>query len=310
MIETRLLQQFIAVAEELHFNRAAQRLHMAQPPLSQAIRRLEQEIGAPLFERNSRSVALTAAGTVFLQWARTVLETLDQGVEHTRRVAKGMEGHLTLTFINLAPYGQLLQVLRRFRSDYPAVALTMQEATTQEQVDALEHGRADLAFMRPPGRTAPGLRWITLLEEPIIIALPASHRLANTDPVPLAALADDDFVASPRHLGQGFHDQIVQLCQTAGYTPRIVQQARLLQTLVALVAGEFGVALLPASMADATRDDVVFRAIEVNASEQLRHVPLLMAWRERTPSVIRDQLIERVRERLPIDTPEVFIGNG
>ncbi|AIR91240.1 LysR family transcriptional regulator [Pseudomonas cremoricolorata] len=302
MIETRLLQQFIAVAEELHFNRAAQRLHMAQPPLSQAIRRLEQDIGAPLFERNSRSVVLTPAGTVFLQWARTVLETLDQGVEHTRRVAQGMEGHLTLTFINLAPYRQLLQVLRHFRSDYPAVALTMQEATTQEQVDALEHGRADLAFMRPPGRTAPGLRWITLLEEPIILALPASHRLATTDPVPLAALADDDFVASPRHLGQGFHDQIVQLCHAAGFAPRIVQQARHLQTLVALVAGEFGVALLPASMMDATRDDVVFRAIEVNTSEQLRHVPLLMAWREQTPSVIRDQLIERLREGLSIDT--------
>lgn len=298
MIETRLLHQFIAVAEELHFNRAAKRLHMAQPPLSQAIRRLEEEIGVPLFERTNRSVSLTPAGAAFLESARKVLRLLDESVEQTRRVAQGIEGHLTLTFINIAPYGALLRALRRFRSGFPAVSFTMQEATTQEQVEALENGRADLGFMRPPGRTAPGLRFASILREPILVALPAMHRLAGHKTIPLATLQDDAFVSSPRHLGQGFHDQLVQLCEAASFVPHIAQQARKLQTLVALVAGGFGVALLPASLAQDGRKDVVFRPIQVDAPDALRHVELLMAWSEHTPCAIRDRLIEEVRDAM------------
>ncbi|UOD32336.1 LysR family transcriptional regulator [Massilia violaceinigra] len=295
MIETRLLHQFIAVAEELHFNRAAQRLHMSQPPLSQAIRRLEQGIGAPLFERTNRSVSLTLAGADFLASARKVLRLLDESVEQTRRVAQGIEGHLNLTFINIAPYEALLGALQRFRCAFPSVSFTMQEATTQEQVDALEQGRSDLGIMRPPGRTAPGLRFAPLLREPVLVALPATHRLARRKTIALAALQDDPFVSSPRHLGQGFHDQLVQLCEAAGFMPRITQQARQLQTLVGLVAGGFGVALLPASLAQNGRKDVVFRPIQVNAPEALRHVELLMAWSERTPCAIRDRLIDEMR---------------
>jgi len=298
MVETRLLQQFITVAEELHFNRAAKRLHMAQPPLSQAIRRLEQEIGAPLFYRTNRSVSLTPAGTAFLASSRKVLRLLEESIEHTRRVAQGIDGHLTLTFINIAPYGALLRALRRFCSTYPAVSFTLQEATTQEQVEALEQGRADLGFMRPPGRTAPGLRFVSILREPVIVAMPAMHRLAGNKIIPLAALQDDSFVSSPRHLGQGFHDQLIQLCAAAGFVPRIAQQARQLQTLVALVAGGFGVALLPASLAQAGREDVVFRQIQVDAPDALRHVELLMAWRENMPNLIRDRLIDEVRNAM------------
>ncbi|MBC3230062.1 LysR substrate-binding domain-containing protein [Serratia fonticola] len=298
MIETRLLHQFIAVAEELHFNRAAQRLHMAQPPLSQAIRRLEHEIGAPLFERTNRCVSLTPAGTDFLATARKVLRLLDDGVEQTRRVAQGIEGHLTLTFINIAPYDALLGALQRFRSAFPAISFTMREATTQEQVEALEHGRAELGFMRPPGRTAPELRFESILREPIMIGLPATHPLASHEIIPLAALRDDAFVSSLRHLGQGFHDQLVQLCAAAGFIPRIAQQARQLQTLVALVASGFGAALLPASLALEGRKDVVFRPIQVNAPDSLRHVELLMAWNPHSPCPIRDKLIDEVRDAM------------
>ncbi|HFV9290942.1 TPA: LysR substrate-binding domain-containing protein [Serratia fonticola] len=298
MIETRLLHQFIAVAEELHFNRAAQRLHMAQPPLSQAIRRLEHEIGAPLFERTNRCVSLTPAGTDFLATARKVLRLLDDGVEQTRRVAQGIEGHLTLTFINIAPYDALLGALQRFRSAFPAISFTMREATTQEQVEALEHGRAELGFMRPPGRMAPELRFESILREPIMIGLPATHPLASHEIIPLAALRDDAFVSSLRHLGQGFHDQLVQLCAAAGFIPRIAQQARQLQTLVALVASGFGAALLPASLALEGRKDVVFRPIQVNAPDSLRHVELLMAWNPHSPCPIRDKLIDEVRDAM------------
>lgn len=298
MIETRLLRQFIAVAETLHFNRAAQRLHMAQPPLSQAIRKLEGEIGAVLFERTNRSVSLTPAGAAFLETARGILDSLESGVAHTRRVAQGMDGHLTLTFINITPYASLLRALREFRSAYPAVAFTLHEATTREQVQALESGRADVGFMRAPGSTTPGLRFAALLREPIHVALPAGHPLAEHSAIDLSALKDEAFVASPRTLGQGFHDQLIQLCLTAGFAPRVTQEARQLQTVVALVAAGFGVALLPASLALPGRDDIMFKPLAAAAPAALTHLDLLMGWNPAQASPVRDRLIEAVQHSM------------
>lgn len=300
MIETRLLIQFIAVAEELHFNRAAQRLHMAQPPLSQAIRRLEQALGVTLFVRTNRSVSLTPAGINFLESAREVLRVLDEGVEKTRRVSQGIEGHLTLTFISIAGYAPLLRALREFRTAYPAITFTMLEATTQEQTEALEQGRADLGFMRTPGRSAPGLRFDTILREPVMLALPATHRLAQCETLHLSAFRSDHFVSAPRHLGQGFHDQLIQLCGAAGFIPHISQQARQLQTLVALVASGFGVALLPASLTKETREDVIFRPFRVDAPAGLQHVELLMGWNANSASLIRDKLIEEIHRAMAL----------
>lgn len=299
MIEMRLLQQFIAVAEELHFNRAAQRLHMAQPPLSQAIRRLEAQVGAPLLVRNNRSVSLTPAGAAFLETARGMLAALEGGVAQARRVAQGVEGHLTITFVNIAPYEALLRGLRWFHEAYPAVSFTLREATTREQVEALEQGNADIGFMRQPGASAPSLRFETLLSEPVLVALPASHRLAERDRVDLAALKDDPFVASARSLGPGFHDQLVSLCLAAGFTPRVVQEARRLETVAALVASGFGVALLPASLAREPRQDVIFRPLAVDAGEALQRLDLLMAWRSADVSPLRDQLIATLRDAMP-----------
>lgn len=294
MIETRLLQQFIAVAEELHFNRAAERLHMAQPPLSQAIRKLEGAVGAPLFERTPRSVALTPAGAAFLETARRTVQSLEEGVAQTRRVAQGMEGHLTLTFINIAPYASLLQALRHFRELNPGIAFTMREASTQEQVNALEQGEADIGFMRTPGTTTPHLRMERLLGERICVALPAGHPLAAKAGIDLALLRDEAFVASPRTLGKGFHDQLIGLCQTAGFVPDIVQHGRQMQTLIALVAAGFGIALLPASLATETRKDVVFRPLQVEAAEDVSRLELFMAWNETRTSAIRDRLIQAI----------------
>lgn len=299
MIETRLLQQFVAVAEELHFNRAAERLHMAQPPLSQAIRKLESAVGAPLFVRTNRSVALTPAGAAFLVTARSTLRALEEGVAQTQRVAQGIEGHLTLTFINIAPYAPLLRALRDFRHASPGISFTMVEATTQEQVIALEQGRADIGFMRTPGTSVPHLRLATVSSEPIVVALPAGHRLEATPTIALELLKEDAFVASPRTLGKGFHDQLISLCHAAGFVPNIVQHGRQMQTLIALVAAGFGVALLPASLATNDRTDVVFRPLQVEASDALSRLDLLMAWNETRTSVIRDRLIQTVLETLP-----------
>ncbi len=299
MIETRLLQQFVAVAEELHFNRAAERLHMAQPPLSQAIRKLESAVGAPLFVRTNRSVALTPAGAAFLVTARSTLRALEEGVAQTQRVAQGIEGHLTLTFINIAPYAPLLRALRGFRHASPGISFTMVEATTQEQVIALEQGSADIGFMRTPGTSVPHLRLATVSSEPIVVALPAGHRLEAAPTIALELLKDDAFVASPRTLGKGFHDQLLSLCHAAGFVPNIVQHGRQMQTLIALVAAGFGVALLPASLATNARTDVVFRPLQVDASDPLSRLDLLMAWNETRASVIRDRLIQTVLETLP-----------
>lgn len=296
MIETRLLQQFVAVAEELHFNRAAERLHMAQPPLSQAIRKLESTVGAPLFVRTNRSVALTPAGVAFLVTARSTLRALEEGVAQTRRVAQGIEGHLTLTFINIAPYAPLLRALRGFRHASPGISFTMVEATTQEQVIALEQGRADIGFMRTPGTSVPHLRLATVSSEPIVVALPAGHRLEAAPTIALQLLKDDAFVASPRTLGKGFHDQLLSLCHAAGFVPDIVQHGRQMQTLIALVAAGFGVALLPASLATNARTDVVFRPLQMDASDALSRLDLFMAWNETRSSAIRDRLIEAVLE--------------
>jgi DNA-binding transcriptional LysR family regulator len=299
VIETRLLQQFVAVAEELHFNRAAERLHMAQPPLSQAIRKLESAVGAPLFVRTNRSVSLTPAGVAFLVTARSTLRALEEGVAQTRRVAEGIEGHLTLTFINIAPYTPLLRALRGFRHASPGISFTMVEATTQEQVIALEEGRADIGFMRTPGTSVPHLRLATVSSEPIVVALPAGHRLEAAPTIALELLKHDAFVASPRTLGKGFHDQLLSLCHAAGFVPNIVQHGRQMQTLIALVAAGFGVALLPASLATNARTDVVFRPLEVDASDALSRLDLFMAWNETRASAIRDRLIQAVLETLP-----------
>ena len=295
MIETRLLRQFIAVAEELNFRRAAERLHMAQPPLSQAILRLEGLLGYPVFERSNRKVGLTPAGTAFLATARQVLAALEEGVAATRRVAQGIEGHLRLSFIHITPYAHVLAALRAFRLASPAVQFTLREASTQQQVEWLEKGEVDVALLRAPGRSTLGLRFERLSGEDIMLALPMNHRCAGQARVDLADLAGDDFVASPRALGQGFHDQLASLCLHAGFMPNVVQQARRLQTVLGLVAAGFGVALLPASLAASMPAGVVMLPLDSGAPEPLRQLDLYMAWDPRRESPVRERLLAQLR---------------
>lgn len=295
MIETRLLRQFIAVAEELNFRRAAERLHMAQPPLSQAILRLEEALGYPVFERTNRKVSLTPAGSAFLATARQVLASLEEGVAATRRVAQGIEGHLRLSFIHITPYAHVLNALRAFRAASPAVQFTLREASTQEQVEWLETGQVDIALLRTPGRSTPGLRFERLSGEDIVVALPLAHRCAGQARVDLADLALEDFVASPRELGQGFHDQLASLCLQAGFVPRVVQQARRLQTVLGLVAAGFGVALLPASLAASLPSGVAMLPLHGAAPAPLRQLDLYMAWDPRRASPVRERLLAQLR---------------
>ena len=306
MIETRLLRQFIVVAEELHFHRAAERLHMAQPPLSQAIRKLEGEIGARLFERTNRSVALTVAGASFLETARRLIAQLDEGVEQARRMAAGIEGRLVVTFIDTAHYAALPPLLRAFRARYPGIELTLREATTAEQIMALESGKADIGFLRQPGSSRHRLTLEPVCREAILVALPDDHPRASARAVRLADLAAEAFVATPRLEGPGLHDQFIALCRLAGFSPRIVQEARQMQTVAGLVAGGLGVALVPASLAQARRDGVTFRPITVAAPKDMFHVALFIAWDASRASPARDTFLELARTT-KCDTHDVSI---
>ncbi|MBR1219286.1 LysR family transcriptional regulator [Bradyrhizobium sp. U87765 SZCCT0131] len=308
MIETRLLRQFIAVAEELHFHRAAQRLNMAQPPLSQAIRRLEDELRVRLFVRSRRDVALTPAGVAFLDTARRTLAQLSEGADHARRVAAGVAGRLAVAFVDSANYDLLPVLLRSFREQSPDVTLVLQEATSLEQVEALREGVADLGLMRWPGVPTPGLAFERLAQEPIVAALPDDHPLARLRTVPLAHLAGEGFVFWPRHKGVGFHDQVVGLCRHAGFSPRIVQEARQMPTIVGLVAGGLGVALVPASLRQARRDGVAFRPLAVDAPRSVSHVDTVAAWMAARASPVREAFLAVARQVVAGETLKVSLA--
>ncbi len=295
MIETRLLRQFVAVAEELNFHRAAERLHMAQPPLSQAIRKLEQGLDVTLFERSNRSVALTSAGTAFLATARRVLAQLEDGIAETRRVAAGQAGRLSVMFVGTA-HDLLPAALRRFRADFPGIELSLREATTAEQVEAITSGEADIGLMRQPGIMVAQLGWELLAREPILAAVPDDHPLAQHETIALADLAGEPFIATPRQLGIGFYDQVVGLCRLAGFSPRIVQEARQMQTLASLVASGLGVALIPASLARSPRPGVAFRPLAIEAPTAMTHLDLIAAWDATRRSLARDNFLVVLRQ--------------
>jgi DNA-binding transcriptional LysR family regulator len=294
-VETRLLRQFTAVAEELNFHRAAERLHMAQPPLSQAIRKLEDTLGLSLFERSNRSVALTPAGAAFLGSARRVLAQLDEGIREAQAVASGKAGRLAIGFVGTA-HDLLPTALRRFRAEYPGIEIILREATTGEQLATITSGEADIGLMRHPGIMVAQLASECLLREPILAALPDDHPLAGQANILLAALAGDDFIGTPRQLGVGFHDQIIGLCRLAGFSPRIIQEARQMQTIASLVASGLGVALIPASLALMPRAGVAFRPIAVEAPPEMRHVELIAAWDATRGSPARDNFLAVLRQ--------------
>ncbi|QJI38367.1 LysR substrate-binding domain-containing protein [Pseudomonas sp. ADAK13] len=267
MIETRLLRQFIAVAEELHFHKAALRLHMAQPALSQAINRLEEKLGFALLERDRRGVQLLPAGTAFLETAYAVLGQLQHGVENARQVSQGTAGTLTITSVSIAGYPWLLETLRQFRLAFPKVQLVIKEMPSASQAKALSAGEADLAVLRYLPGQADHIESRLLLDEPILMALPVDHPNADDDAIELNHFAGADFVFTPQVLGSGYHHQLIGLCEAAGFSPRVVQEADQLHTLIGLVACGFGVALVPESIARSmTSDKVVFRPLTAASS--------------------------------------------
>ncbi|MCG8992037.1 LysR family transcriptional regulator [Laribacter hongkongensis] len=250
-MELRHLRYFIAVAEELHFTRAAQRLNIGQPPLSQQIRALEQEIGASLFERTQRRVSLTPAGEHLLLRARAILADCDAAVAEAARIARGESGELRIGFTSSAPLMPLLsRLLQAFRASRPQVRLSLSELFTTRQFDALLHRELDVGLVRDTGLQVPaGLALIPLQRDRLNAVLPSQHPLAHRPGISLAELAGEAFIAHPPQTGSGLRRLIRQLCHEAGFEPLIQQESTEAITQIGLVAAGMGVAILPEQLA-------------------------------------------------------------
>ncbi|MBD2020890.1 LysR family transcriptional regulator [Leptolyngbya sp. FACHB-36] len=279
-MELRHLHYFIAVAEELNFSRAADRLHMAQPPLSQQIRQLEQELGFQVFHRTKRRVQLTEAGQAFLVEARQVLQHLDQAVQTGRQASRGEVGQLAIGFVSSTAYNILPPILQSFRRQVPDVTLELRELTTREQLQALLEGKLDIGFVRPPVEE-PELATAVIFREPLMVALPEFHALQKRAKVPVRSLSNEPFILFPRAIAPGLYDPIISLCLQAGFSPRVVQEAIQMQTIVSLVAAEMGVAIVPLSLRNLQRQGVIYKPLQ----ESTPMVEIVMIWRK-TPTPI------------------------
>jgi DNA-binding transcriptional LysR family regulator len=276
-VELRHLRTFVAVAETLHFGRAAERLHLAQPAVSQQVRRLEASVGVPLFARDRRRTALTEAGRALLPEARATLAHAAAATAAARAAARGQTGHLRIGLAPTAHAEPVLAALGTLRRDAPDVRVTVGERRMGELVDALRRGGLDLAVLAvleqpPAGR---GLATRPVASDPFVAALPAAHPLAAAGPVDLAALAAEPFVVFARDQGARYHDTLRDLCRAAGFTPA-EQEVRELPTQLALVAAGLGVALVPASVAALRAADVAYVPLAGPAPQ----LHTLLSWRE------------------------------
>ncbi|MCB1910153.1 MAG: LysR family transcriptional regulator [Rhodocyclaceae bacterium] len=250
-MELRHLRYFVAVAEELNFRRAAERLHIGQPPLSIQIRALEEELGVRLLERSKRRVSLTEAGNRFLRRAREILAAAAEAIDEARQAARGELGSLRVGFTSSLPYTSILpDLLVAYRRRYPAVELQLKEMFTTDQLAAIAEDRLDVGLVRYVGGELPaGVEVREIGSDPLCLVLAASHPLADREMVRFAELADEGFIGFPDGVGTGLPDILRRLCRQAGFEPRVVQTAREATTQVGLVGAGIGVALLPAPLA-------------------------------------------------------------
>lgn len=259
-MELRHLRYFVVTAEAQHFTRAAELLGMAQPPLSQQIRQLEQEVGTPLFDRTGRGVTLNDAGRAFLACAQDILQRADAAVRTAQRSARGEVGELTLGFTESASFnGVVTELIRQYRERYPEVEMTLSQGDSETLVAQLRDGAIDAAFVRPPFALDGGLTFTQLVEEPLVVAMPLGHALARRKRLTPADLHQETFILYSRKSGYGLSADIMAACRQHGLSPRIGQQAPQLSSAVNLVAAGMGVAIVPASLRHLRPDGVLYR---------------------------------------------------
>lgn len=284
MIELRQLRQFVAVAEELHFGRAAARLHMTQPPLTLAVQSLERALGAALFLRTRRSVQLTPAGAALLPQAQRLLAAADELPRVAQAAAAGLSGQLRLAFVSNIAYGPLPEWLRSFRQAHPDVALQLREATLDVQLAAFDADEIDAGFvLHAPDAAPPGFAAWVAQSEPLVMALPEKHPAAALRTLRLAAVAAEPLVIFPRQIAPSLYDAVLSAYRAQGATPRIGQEAIQMQTIVNLVSAGMGVAWVPESVTRLQRPGVVYRPVR---DADLRCETSLL-WREPASPVVQ-----------------------
>jgi DNA-binding transcriptional LysR family regulator len=256
-MEFRHLRYFLALAEELHFGRAARRLSMSQPPLSLNIQQLEASVGAKLFVRNSREVRLTAAGQAFVPRARALLDQAQEAVRHAQDVEQGLVGHLHIGFVGAMLYKGLPQILRQFQAEHPLLQVLLHELNSQDQLIALTQERLDLGFVHTT-RVPPQLSRILVVSQPFVCCLPKVHRLARKRRMALRDLQGEPFAVVSRSVSPDYYERIVGLCIEAGFHPDIRYELRHWLSVVSLVSQGLGVALVPEALGQSALPGTVF----------------------------------------------------
>nr|WP_235949716.1 LysR family transcriptional regulator [Paenibacillus apii] len=268
------MKYFVAVAEELNFTRAAKRLNMAQPPLSQQIKSLEIELGVQLLKRNNRKVELTEPGQVFLEEARNTLLQSEKAIKAAQLAQQGQIGRLTVGFVGSATDGIFINKLKEFHDNYPLVQLTLKEMTTSQQLDALYSREIHVGMLRPFVQET-DIQSQVFTEESFVFALPKSHSLASRPKISVHEVANDPFIMPPRHYGPDFYDIINGYFRSCGISIRIIQEAVQMHTIVNLVASGLGISVVPSSVKNFRRPGIVYK----NFIEKPPQINLSLAWR-------------------------------
>ncbi|BCS90057.1 LysR substrate-binding domain-containing protein [Pseudodesulfovibrio sediminis] len=291
-MELRQLKYFIAVAEELHFGRAAERCHIAQPPLSQQIKRLEEELGVTLLERTSRRVSLTPEGREFLRRCKDLEDRLKEAVICVKDMAKGLEGQLSVGFIGPASLSRLPRAIRTFRERNPNIRLDFSAQATKEQLPLLRGDRLDIAFVRLFGHDTSGFNSMLFLREPYALAVPEGHHFADRDDLTLKDLDGEPLVFFQPMNQPALYRSLIGSFHKAGFMPNIVQEANTEQSIVALVATGLGCALVPSSSATACRGGVVFKAI----SGDLPQWEITALWKKKNETALLKKFLDVIAE--------------
>lgn len=292
MIELRLYRYFVTLAETLHFGRAAAKHGIAQPPFSQQIQKLERDLGAELFRRNNRKVELTEIGAIFLAEARRTLDAAERAEQAVRLASQGRLGRLAIGMISSASYEDMISaIVRRMGQRYPGVDIALFEMTTPQQLRALESGEVQIGFVRPPVVSS-AFATCTVRREPLLLALPTSHRLSGARRVPLQMLSNDPWVMLPSDMGLGFYEQVLGECLKAGFKPETHQVATQIHTMISLVAAGLGVTLVPASVSSLRRAGVVYLPLQDEPSP----VETIAVWMPSRVSPLLQNLLDVINE--------------
>ncbi|MES2509260.1 MAG: LysR family transcriptional regulator [Pseudomonadota bacterium] len=298
-IELRLWRQFVAVAEELHFGRAALRLYMTQPPLTQAIAQMEATLGYRLFDRTKRSVQMTAAGAALLPEARDLLARAQALPAYGRSSADGEAGRLRLAFVSTVGFDLLPRWVRAFREKYPRVDLELIEATGDVQLQAFERGEIDAGFMlHSPGFAPPGLERALIASEPLLLAMPEAHPLAATASPPRSKVLAEPLVIFPRRIVPSLYDAIFAMYHAAGRSPQVAQEAIQMQTIVNLVSAGLGLAWVPESVRQFQRPGVVYKTVDAGKSDaKVPGCETSLVWSEARCSPVLSRFMAFIADR-------------